>query len=168
MDAFDDSRAALRYGVALYYATTLNSPPWKEGDGYCGTIAQICDIFNLPHCKRRVVRWILKDIAWCEKRNIKFNGKDKRQYNKGRPAAILDGSGDESIIADWMEMKLGFRNTLIMVNTHRVDEGRQPVGCNAIMNAFDRMNPLIDRIDKMPQGITHHEGWRDVRRNQTK
>ena len=81
---------------------------------------------------------------------------------------IVPGSGDEYIIVDWMEINLGFRNMLIMVNTHRVEEGRQPVGRNVIMNAFDRMNPLIDRIDKMPQGSTYHEGWRDAKRNQTK
>ena len=168
MDRFDDTRAALRYGIALYYSTTLNAPARNEWGGQSGTISHICDVFKLPSKKRRVVRRILDDLRWCEQRKAKFNGKDKRQHNKGRPVVIVPGSSDESIIADWMECNLGFRNTLIMVNTHRVEEGRQPVGRNAIMNAFDRMNPLIDKIDKVPQGSTHHEGWREARRNQTK
>ena len=100
MEAFDDSRAMLRYGVELYYATTLDSPPRKEWDGHCGIIAHICDVFNLPHRKQRVVRRILKNLAWCEKHKIKFNGKDMRQYNRGRSAVILEGNDDESIIGD--------------------------------------------------------------------
>ena len=38
------------------------------------------------------------------------------------------GSPEEVIIADWMEANLGFRNTTIMINRHRMDEGRVHVG----------------------------------------
>ena len=78
MDRFDDTRAALRYGVASYYATTLNSPPRNEWGGQSGTIAHIFDVFKLPYRKRRVVRRILEDPRWCEQRKVKFNGKAKR------------------------------------------------------------------------------------------
>ena len=75
-----------------------------------------------------------------------------RRFNKGQPALIVPGSTEEAIIADWMEMNLGFRNTMVMVNTHRVEEGRQPVSRNAVMNAFDRMAPQGNIITKIPQG----------------
>ena len=45
-----------------------------------------------------------------------------------------------------MEHNLGFRNTLIMVNSHRVQEGKIPVGRNALMHVFDRMAPLANII----------------------
>ena len=67
-----------------------------------------------------------------------------------------------------MEANLGFRNTLIMVNTHRIEEGRQPVGKNAIMHAFDRMNPKINKVQKLPQGNKSHSAWALARKNQTK
>ena len=43
-------------------------------------------------------------------------------------------------------MDSDFRNTLILVSTHRVEEGRQLVGRNAVMNAFDRMQPKVELI----------------------
>ena len=52
-----------------------------------------------------------------------------------------------------------------MVYTRRVEEGRQPVGRNAIMNAFDRMNPRVDKIQKVSQSSTSHNGWREARKN---
>ena len=66
----------------------------------------------------------------------------------GRPNMIEAGSPEEFIIADWMEANLGFRNTTIMVNQHRIDEGRVPVGRNTVMNAFNRMDPLVTPIKK--------------------
>ena len=67
-----------------------------------------------------------------------------------------------------MEMNLGFRNTTVIVNTYRVEEGRQPVGRNAIMNAFGRMTPQVSVIAKIPQSNVNHDGWQRARKNQTK
>ena len=67
-----------------------------------------------------------------------------------------------------MEVNLGFRNTLVMVNFHRVEEGLIPVGRNAIMTAFDRMNPRVHKIQKVPQSSSSHEGWTEARKIQTK
>ena len=36
------------------------------------------------------------------------------------------------------------------------------------MNAFDGMQSKVEFIQKLPQGNTNHEAWRDARRNQTK
>ena len=67
-----------------------------------------------------------------------------------------------------MEMNLGFRNTLITVNAHRVEESTPPVGRNAMMNAFDRMQPKVELIQKVQQGNTNHKAWKNTQRNQTK
>ena len=168
LSCFEDTRSSLRMGIAVYYRMALQSPPRDEWGGRSGTIAHICDVFHLKSKKRRMIRRILLGVQWCEKQGFKYNGKDRRQYNPGRVALILPGSKEEHIIADWMEANLGFRNTLLMVNSHRVEEGLMPVGRNAIMTAFDRMNPRVDKIQKVPQGNSSHEGWAEARRNQTK
>ena len=67
METFDDTRTALRYGVALYCASTLDSPPQRRWGSQCRIVAYICDVFNLPQHKRRVVKRFHKDLAWCEK-----------------------------------------------------------------------------------------------------
>ena len=97
-----------------------------------------------------------------------FNSRDGRSKNKGRPRIISPGSSDEGIIADWMEDNMGFRNTTVMVNQHRRDEGRGPVGKNAVMNAFDRMDPIPTHTEKMCQGDNKNKNWRLARKNQSK
>ena len=67
-----------------------------------------------------------------------------------------------------MELNMGFRNTLVMVNTHRIEDGRQLVGHNAVMNIFDRRAPRVDIISKIPQGNVNHDAWRIARKNQMK
>ena len=87
-----------------------------------------------------------------KKKNKSYDGRDVRRENTGRPVEIEVGSVDEALLADWMEDNLGFRQTTIFLNQHRTDEGRQPVGRSAVMAAFDRMNPKIDRVAKVVQG----------------
>ena len=58
-----------------------------------------------------------------KKNNVKYNRCDMRRFNKGQPALVVPGSTEEAIIANWMEMNLGFRNTTAMVNVHRAEEG---------------------------------------------
>ena len=67
-----------------------------------------------------------------------------------------------------MEDNMGFRNTTVMVNQHRRDEGRGPVGRNAVMNAFDRMNPILTHTEKMCQGDNKNDSWRLAQKNQAK
>ena len=81
---------------------------------------------------------------------------------------ILEGSSDEGTVADWMEANIEFRMTTIMVNQHRVEEGRFPVGRNAVMNAFDRMNPILSKIQKRCQGDTNNEAWATAKHRQCK
>ena len=93
-----------------------------------------------------MVRRILENVSWYEKKGMKYDGKDSDFFNKKRSDLIQPGSFEEELIADWMEQNLSFRNTLIMVNSHRVQEEKIPVGRNTLMHAFDRMVPLINII----------------------
>ena len=47
---------------------------------------------------------------------------------------------------------MGFRKTTQFLNEHRTEEGRMPVGRSAVMAAFDRKHPKIDRVEKDVQG----------------
>ena len=97
----------------------------------------------------------------------KYDGLDKRRTNRGRPSVIEEGSNDECLIADWMEDNMGFRRTTQFLNEHRTEEGRMPVDRSAVMAAFDRMEPKLDRVQKEVQGGAS-EAWANARRNQMK
>ena len=91
-----------------------------------------------------------------------------RKWNKGRPPVIEEGSLEEHLIADWMEDNMGFRNTTILINNYRVEEGKIPVSRSAVMNAFDRMDPKINTIKKVCQGDTNNQAWVLARKRQKK
>ena len=80
---------------------------------------------------------------------------------------IEAGSKDECLLADWLEDNLGFRRVTELLNEYRVDEARLPVERSAVMNAFNRMSPKIDRIQKTVQGGTSAT-WITTRFNQVK
>ena len=62
---------------------------------------------------------------------------------------------------------MGFRRTTQFLNEHRTEEGRMPVDRSAVMAAFDRMEPKLDRVQKEVQGGAS-EAWANARRNQMK
>ena len=62
---------------------------------------------------------------------------------------------------------MGFRKTTQFLNEHRTEEGRMPVGRSAVMVAFDRIQPKIDRVEKEVQGGAS-EAWATARWNQMK
>ena len=47
----------------------------------------------------------------------------------------MKGSAEKCIIADWLEANMSYRNTNIMVNTHRMDKGLEIIGRSVVMNA---------------------------------
>ena len=56
--------------------------------------------------------------------------------------------------------------TTLMVNQHRLECDLEPVGRNCVMNAFYRMQPLVTKIKKMPQGNINNKTWVSARKNQ--
>ena len=76
-----------------------------------------------------------------KKENRKYTGRSYR-FQDGQPSVIDQGSIEESIIADWMEQGLGFRNTTHMVNEYK-NEGKVHVGYNAVWNSFIQMKPVM-------------------------
>ena len=56
---------------------------------------------------------------------IKYDGRNNMMNTQGRKSAILPGSQDETLIANWMEQHCRFRMTTILVNEHRREGGRE-------------------------------------------
>ena len=63
-----------------------------------------------------------------------------------------------------MESHLGFRMTTMLVNEHRREEGNEQVGVTAVMNAFYRLKPKINIIEKVQSGGLK-QGWIDASDN---
>ena len=124
-------------------------------------------VFNIETKKRRRIRRILNQFEACKAKGTKYDGRDYRKNNRGRPTMIEPGSRDEALVADWLEENLGFRKTTEFLNQHRSDEGRLPVGRSAVMNCFNRMNPRIDLVQKVVQGGDSRD-WEGARERQWK
>ena len=43
-----DTRRGIRLAIGMYYLQVLGSPPKKEWDGRHGTVAHICEIWDIP------------------------------------------------------------------------------------------------------------------------
>ena len=104
---------------------------------------------------------MLKDINKCKELDIHYdgetyqNGDEKTGY---RFTKIIDGSMEQTIIADWMEVNMGFCWTTDMVNQYRRDMGKTEIGRSAVMG----------KIEKNQQGNKNHASWSLIRKNQTK
>ena len=55
-----------------------------------------------------------------------------------------------------MEVGLAFRYTTNMVNEYRTDVGMKIVGHNAVMNHFDKMSSILNKIVKCLQDNSNH------------
>ena len=82
----------------------------------------------------------------------------------GRKILIESGSTDEELITRWMEAHLGFRMTTMLVNEHRREEGKERVGVSAVMNAFYRLQPKVNIIQKVQSGGLN-QAWIDASYN---
>jgi hypothetical protein len=146
----------------------MNKPQKKFWLGKTGTISSILKVWKLPQTSRRFIRNILKAATSCVENNMPYLGLTNRNNNQGRPPVIFPGSIEEGIIADWMEDGLGFTFTTRMVNQHRKEEGLFPIGRSAVMNHFDKMKPIITKIQKSCQGNSDNERWMTARYKQCK
>ena len=78
---------------------------------------------------------VLKEVCKYKKIGRIYDGRiywDK----EGAPCLTKTGSSDKLITYNWMEQGFGFRNTTLMVNENRIDEGRGHVEMSAVRVAF--------------------------------
>ena len=98
----------------------------------------------MPKKKWKSVKRVLLAVNKAKKYGLQYSG--RTIGDAGQPITIIRGSTEESIIANWMENELGFRNTTIVVDEYSTNVGKKHVGRNASMNSFMRMIHVINKI----------------------
>ena len=96
-------------------------------------------ILKLSKHKAKIIKRILVNLHECIKTKNTHTDDPFFHKEKGKEAVILEGSIEECTITDLLEDNMGYRNTTIMVNAHRIDKELGIVGRNAGMNAAKRM-----------------------------
>ena len=163
-----EGKKTLRLVIAYYYRTVMFAPPESEWDGMDGTIQKIKNTLVLKGKNvTRFVALVLTNVGRCIHKGIQYTGEYYFDGNCGQPSKIENRSADQAIIADYLEGGFGTRYTTLMVNTHRVDEGKDTIGRSSVMNAAKKMNPVVTKIAKRNQGNTAHEKWEQARFFQT-
>ena len=56
---------------------------------------------------------------------LDYDGKIHERYNRGQTLSMLPGSGEEVLIATWMERYCGVCMTTLLVNEYRHKYGKQ-------------------------------------------
>ena len=138
---------SLRLAICHHFIYELDVPHTEEWGGKDGTISLIRKKFKMPPHTRRKIRRTLDGILLCIRRGEEFEGSLGK--STGRKVIIESGSVDEELIARWMADHVGFRMCTMLVNEHRREEGKERVGVNTVVNAFYRLKPKINIIEKV-------------------
>ena len=158
----------LKMAIGVHYLYVIGKQTQKFWTGQSGIITKICKSWHLKQSKhRRFVKNILTNVHHCFNIRQPYLGHSGQKLGgSGRQCIIKEGSVEEQIIANWMEQGLGFRQTTLMVNQHRREEGMRLVGRSAVQHHFDKMHPAINRISKTCQGNTNNHAWEQARKRQ--
>ena len=78
-----DTQKGIRLEIGMYYLQVLNSPSHSKWSGNHGTVAFICEVWDIPVKLRRRVRNVLEQLNTTGIE--KFDDSDSRSINKGRP-----------------------------------------------------------------------------------
>ena len=105
--------------------------------------------------KGMLIKRVLVNVNECTKTKTTYTGDPFFHKNKGKEAVILEDSAEETIIADWIEENMGYRNDTMIVSAHRIDEGLGVVGRSAVMNAANRIAPFVTKVQNRNQGNKH-------------
>eukprot|EP00978_Attheya_sp_CCMP212_P039955 scaffold212967_cov35-Attheya_sp.AAC.1 len=158
----------LRQSIAYCYIEQLEMPEEVEWSGSSGTIHQILKKLDLlPSKYYQLVRRVLEGIIFCGDHKIAYTG--ERQIRKQNTNLLLpDGCVEMQIIADHMEMGLGLRQTLELVNEHRVQNGKIDICFYTLHQAYLRLEPVVRPIQRSKQGSCDPESaWAIARKNQS-
>ena len=153
---------SLRHAIYYHFIHHLDAPHREHWGGKEGTISIIRRALQLPPSARRKIRRTLDKIMLCIVSGEPFDG--RLGVSTGRNILISPGSVEEELIATWMESHLGFRMTTMLVNEHRREEGSERVGVTSVINAFYRLKPRINIIEKVQSGGLN-EGWMNASYN---
>ena len=163
----ETKRICYRIAIYYYYIEVLDAPHLIHWKSRAGTIAIIRKALKMHPSQRRVIKRTLEEIMRCATEGVDFNGKIEKKNKEGRKIIILPGSFEELLIANWMEAYCGFRQTTVMVNEHRRQQGDENVSVYTVMATFYRLQPKIDVLTKVQSG-GEKQGWINARYNVSK
>jgi hypothetical protein len=152
-----------RVTIAHLFRTVLNWPAkedWKSsrvaGDPNrwsLGAIRQCCVIMGLDAAvysyRRNVQAVFIAFLAACAAGAV-YDGQLKRNLRPDKQCVPLE-SLECQMVADCMEDGFGIKNTTMMVNAHRLENGLEHVGESAVYNGYNRMLPKVSKIQKHAQ-----------------
>ena len=83
--------------------------------GKYGTISHLIKEFKIPKTKRQQVMSVLREVYTYKITEHTYN--DRTYWrNEGASFLIKSGSTEKLIITEWMEQRLRFRKTALIVN----------------------------------------------------
>jgi hypothetical protein len=159
----------LRQSIAYCYIEQLQMPDKEEWSSSSGTIHQILKKLDLlPSTHYQLVRRVLEGIIFCGDHNIEYTG--EREIRKQNTNLLLpDGCVEMQIIADHMEIGLGLRQTLEIVNEHRKQSGKSDICLYTLHQAYLRLEPVIRPIQRSKQGSCDPKSaWAIAQKNQSR
>ena len=118
-----------------------------------GAIRQCCGIMGLDvavYSYRRTVEAVFIAFLAAVAAGRVYDGHITRNDRPDKQYAPL-GSVESEMIATCMEDGFGIKNTTMMVNAHRVENGDVHVGESAVYNGYTRMQPIVTKIQKHAQ-----------------
>jgi hypothetical protein len=128
--------------IAYMFVHIFNSPAKEFWAGKDGTNASIREKLGLPASAQPVVKRVMESVLKGAEKGTSPVASAKKP-RRGRKPLIESGSFDEQLMADCIEGGLSYARTTIILNRHRVSEGRIHVGQSAVRNAVMRLNPVI-------------------------
>jgi hypothetical protein len=140
-----------RNAIAYYYLMMLEAPPKDKWDGKGGTVSLLSTHLGIPSGSGKLVRNVLLDVEFALITGAEYDGTVDRS-NVGRPASVSQKSYELQIIADAIEGGQGITGATLLVNEHRAEDGKEPLGRSAVYNASLSLSPKIIEIKSMSQG----------------
>jgi hypothetical protein len=157
--------AMRNHAIAYHYLKILKAPigVW---DGKGGVVAEIVKHLGIPKGSGSLVTNVLLDVEYALTMGEPYDGNVDRS-GVGRPALVPKDSYELQIIADAIEGGQRMSGATILVNEHRKEDGKEPLGCSAVYNASLSLRPKVVTIKSMSQGEGRDEGsnYRKARYN---
>jgi hypothetical protein len=154
---------AVRKLIASVYTVVLDSPhpdTWDDEN----TINIICEKCNFNKSARAKVKRIVTQVhnGMDDDDNYEYDG--KINHNGGRKSTIPEGSVEESIIADKLELGCSYSKTWYWVNDYLSRTNQPTVTRTAVVNAYHRMTKKVTTVKMRAQGNSDEDSnWAKAR-----
>ena len=140
-----------RHAIAYHYLIVLGAPPKVDWDGKGGTVGKIVQALLIPPGSSNLVKKVLLDVEYAILTGSEYDG-TVDLTNMGRPSTIEKSSIELQIIADAIKGGQSMDDATVLVNEHRQEDGKEPLGRTAVYKASLSLAPNVTTIQSMSQG----------------